>query len=307
VQQQIAPQVGLEVSYNRRVWSNFFLTQNRALTPADFDTVTLTAPSNPLLPNGGGYPVTFLTRNTRSALGATDSYYTTSDDFGGETHYWQGVDLSFNARMRNGLSLQGGTSTGHGVNDTCAELTARFGQPMTPTIGAVGATGIIGGQASCNAAEPWQTSVRGLASYTVPKVDVLVSGIFRSQANAQPGAAVGTNGASRSATFRMTAAQFLTATGRPLAAGLATQDVDLLLPGAVYGDRVNAVDMRFAKVLKFGKTKTNVGLDLYNLFNSNTPTTYETVYDPATNGAKWLQPTAVLLPRFMRFNVQFDF
>ena len=84
VQQQIAPQVGLEVSYNRRVWSNFFLTHNRALTAADYDEVTLTAPSNPLLPNGGGYPVTFLTRNTRSALGATDSYYTTSDDFGGE-------------------------------------------------------------------------------------------------------------------------------------------------------------------------------------------------------------------------------
>ena len=148
----------------------------------------------------------------------------------------------------------------------------------------------------------------GLAAYTVPQVDVLVSGIFRSQATAHPGGtAVGTNGASRSATYRMNASQFLAATGRPLATGLATQDVDLLLPGAVYGDRINAVDMRFAKVLRFGRTKANVGLDLYNLFNSNTPTTYETVYDPATNGAKWMQPTAVLLPRFMRLNVQFDF
>ena len=77
--------------------------------------------------------------------------------------------------------------------------------------------------------------------------------------------------------------------------------------GSVYGDRINAVDMRFAKVLRFGRYRTNVGMDLYNLFNSNTPTTYETVYDPATNGAKWMQPTAVLLPRFMRFNVQVDF
>jgi hypothetical protein len=141
----------------------------------------------------------------------------------------------------------------------------------------------------------------------VPKLDVLVSGIFRSQANAQPGAGVGTNGASRSATFRMTAAQFLAATGRPLAPGLATQDVELLLPGALYGDRVNAVDMRFAKIVRVRKTKTTVGLDLYNLFNSNTASTYESVYDPATNGAKWLTPTAVLLPRFMRFNVQVDF
>jgi hypothetical protein len=142
----------------------------------------------------------------------------------------------------------------------------------------------------------------------VPKVDVLVTATFRSQANAQPGTVnVGTNGQSRMATYRMTAAQFLAATGRPLAPGLATQDVDLLLPGAVYGERMNVVDMRFAKIVRFGKTKTNVGLDLYNLFNVNTPTTYESIYDPATNGARWLQPTAVLLPRFMRLNVQVDF
>jgi len=182
---------------------------------------------------------------------------------------------------------------------------------MSPTLGTAAVPvieqGIVNGQAACNASEPWLTSVRGLGSYTVPKVDVMVSAIFRSQANAQPGAAVGTNGSSRTATYRLTAAQFLAATGRPLAPGLATQDVDLLLPGDLYGDRINVVDMRFAKVLRFGKTKTNVGLDLYNLFNSNTATTYETVYDPATNGARWMQPTAVLLPRFMRFNVQVDF
>src|SRR6187399_253155 len=311
VQQEIAPQIAVEVSYNRRVWSNFFVTHNRALTAADYDEVTLIAPSNPALPNGGGYPVTFLTRNTRSALGATDSYYTTSDDFGGETHYWHGVDLSFNARMRNGLSLQGGTSTGRGVADTCDMYTSRFGRPMAPTLGTAAvpiiAAGIVDGVQACGVAEPWLTSVRGLAAYTVPKVDVLVSGIFRSQANAQPGADPGTNGTSRTATYRMNAAQFLAATGRPLATGLATQDVNLVLPGDVYGDRINVVDMRFAKVLRFGKTRTNVGLDLYNLMNSNTATTYENVYDPATNGARWMQPTAVLLPRFMRFNVQFDF
>jgi hypothetical protein len=293
------------------MWSNFFLTHNRALTPADFDEVTLTAPKDDRLPNGGGYPVTFLTRNNRSALGATDSYYTTSDDFGGETHYWHGVDMSINARMKNGLSLQGGTSTGRGVADTCDMYTSRFGRAMAPTLGTAAvpviAVGIVDGVKACDLAEPWLTSVRGLAAYTVPKVDVLVSAIFRSQANAQPGADPGTNGASRTATYRMSAAQFLAATGRPLATGLATQDVNLLLPGQVYGDRINNIDMRVAKVLRFGKYRTNVGLDIYNLANANTATTYENVYDPATNGARWMQPTAVLLPRFMRFNVQVDF
>ena len=37
--------------------------------------------------------------------------------------------------------------------------------------------------------------------YTVPKIDVLLSGILRSQANVQPGGDVATNGASRSANF----------------------------------------------------------------------------------------------------------
>jgi len=311
VQQEVAPQIAVEVSYNRRVWSNFFLTHNRALTAADFDEVTITAPSDSRLPNGGGYPVTFLTRNTRSALGATDSYYTTTDDYGDETHYWHGVDLSLSARTRWGLTVQGGTSTGRGVNDTCDVLMGRFGREMAPTLGTAAvpviAVGIVDGVNACDVAEPWLTSARGLGSYNLPKVDILVSGIFRSQANAQPGADVGTNGASRTATYRMNAAQFLAATGRPLATGLAQQDVNLVLPGEVYGDRINVVDMRFAKVLRFGRYRTNIGLDVYNLLNANTPTTYETVYDPDPTRQKWMQPTAVLLPRFMRFNVQVDF
>jgi len=60
-------------------------------------------------------------------------------------------------------------------------------------------------------------------------------------------------------------------------------------------------------VLRFGGKRLNVGFDLYNLFNANPATAYETVFDVATVGARWLQPTAVLNPRAARFNVQFDF
>ena len=309
VQQQLAPQVALEVSYNRRWWNNFFTTHNTALTAADFDEVTLTAPQHPQLPGGGGYPVTFLVRNNRTAaVGVNQPYYTRNQDYGDETHYWHGVDMSLSARLRGTLFVQAGTSTGRGVNDTCDVLTARFGRPMAPTAGIVIAQGIVDGQPNCDFAEPWLTQLRGLASYTVPKVDVLVSTIFRSQPNAQPAATtVATNGASRTANYQMTPAQFLAATGTALRPGLAQQSVDLLAPGAVYGERINVVDMRFAKVLRFGRTRLNVGMDLYNLLNANAPTAFETVYDPATNGARWMQPTAVLNPRAARFNVQLDF
>jgi hypothetical protein len=149
--------------------------------------------------------------------------------------------------------------------------------------------------------------VRGLASYTVPKIDVLFSAILRSQANVQPGGDVGTNGASRSANYLMNAAQFLAATGRPLRAGVTSETVNLLLPGELYGERVNNIDMRVAKIVRFGRTRANIGLDFYNLTNANTPTAVEATYDPPTRGERWQRPTTVLQPRFMRFNVQLDF
>src|SRR5207237_8691113 len=37
VQQQIAPRVALDISYNRRWWGNFYFTDNLALGPQDFD------------------------------------------------------------------------------------------------------------------------------------------------------------------------------------------------------------------------------------------------------------------------------
>jgi hypothetical protein len=165
---------------------------------------------------------------------------------------------------------------------------------------------VIDGQPTCDFAEPWLTTFRGLGTYTVPKVDVLVSAIVRMQPNAQPGGDVATNGASRSANYRLNAAAFLAATGRSLRPGVTQETVNVLREGDLYGDRVNTVDLRFAKILRFRNTRTNIGIDLYNVFNSNTATTYEAVYDPANPNA-WFQPTAVVQPRFVRFNMQFDF
>ncbi len=246
--------------------------------------------------------MTFLVRNAPPGRRRVDPYYTTDADFGDETHYWHGVDVTFSARLRIGVFLQAGTSTGHGVNDTCG----RDGAVRA----ADGRHHRIGHRQRSAAAtrEPWLTQVRALGSYTVPKVDVLFSAIFRSQPNAQPAATVvATNGGSRTANYQMTPAQFLAATGVPLRAGLAQQSVDLLIPGALYGDRITVLDLRLAKVLRFGNKRLNIGLDLYNLFNANNATTYETVFDPATVGAQWMQPTAVLTARATRFNAQFDF
>ena len=65
------------------------------------------------------------------------------------------------------------------------------------------------------------------------------------------------------------------------------------------------MDARFGNILRFGGTEANIGIDLYNLFNSNIATGFNQGF--ATDGASLLRPTAVLNPRFARFNVTFDF
>ncbi len=72
VQHELVPRVSVDISYSRRWWGNFFATHNRALRPSDYDEVTLTAPADPRLPGGGGYPVSFLVRNNNSVLGVSD-------------------------------------------------------------------------------------------------------------------------------------------------------------------------------------------------------------------------------------------
>jgi len=60
-------------------------------------------------------------------------------------------------------------------------------------------------------------------------------------------------------------------------------------------------------VFKFVGRRADAGIDLYNLFNTSDPTTYTEAYDYATNGATYLRPSAIVSPRFLRFNVTFNF
>jgi len=303
LQQEVLPRVSVDVSFNRRQWGNFFVTDNLAVSPADYTQVSLMAPQSGKLPDGGGYPVVFNVRNTNNTtLGATNNYYTSANDYGDWTAYWQGVDLSVNARMRNGLVLQGGFSTGAGHRDNCA-VTAKV-----PELLALNFPFVTQPISSCKYDEPWLTTVRGLATYTLPKIDVLISATGRSTPNVQPdagGTLVGTNGASLAANYNAGSPGTSPIIGGALAPGVPFQGVNLVTQGQLYGDRINALDLRFGKILRFGRTKTNVAIDLYNLFNANTGTAFNQAF--GTDGATFLRPTAILNPRFLRFNVTFDF
>ena len=139
------------------------------------------------------------------------------------------------------------------------------------------------------------TQLRGNATYTVPKIDVLVSSIFRSQPNAAIGTLdnLGSNGQGLSAIYAYND-------------GGTSRNVNLLQPGQHYSDRVNQVDLRVGKILRIGRTRTNVALDFLNIFNANTATAFNESFSDATI-ANYLRPTAILNPRFIRFNVTVDY
>jgi hypothetical protein len=297
VQHELLPRLSVELAYNRRWWGNFFVTDNTRTTAADYDTYSIVVPQHEHLPDGGS-TATFVAISPPAAARGAQNYMTSEKDYGdARTSYWHGVDFTATARLGFGLTVQGGTSTGRGVRDNCAVTRA------LPEL--LGSSRVD----SCDVTEDWATSFRGLASYTVPKVDVLVSASMRSIATA-PGGGVSTNGLSLAANYVVPNTVIAESLGRLPANALATQTttLNLLNPGQVYSlERVSLVDMRFAKIFRFGERRADIGIDLYNLFNSNVTTSYQQTYEYRTNGAAWLTPTAIAAPRLARLHFTVNF
>jgi hypothetical protein len=90
--------------------------------------------------------------------------------------------------------------------------------------------------------------------------------------------------------------------GRPLSGGAASVTVNLVPPQTIFGDRINQVDFRIAKVLRFGRSRAQVGVDIFNSLNSSAPQGYIQTY-----GTTWLRPTSVIDARFARVSGQIDF
>jgi hypothetical protein len=297
VQHELVPRVSVEAGYNRRWWGNFFVTDNTLTTAADYDTYSLVIPAHENLPNAGA-TVSYVAINPAAAARGAQNYMTSEKDYGdARTAYWHGFDFTGTARLANGLTIQGGTSTGRAVRDICN---------VTKALPELLGTARVD---SCDVTENWTTVFRGLASYTLPKIGVLVSASIRSL-EAIPGGGVATNGGSLAANYVVPNQVILDALGRLPANALlsGTTTVNLLNPGELYTlKRTNITDMRFAKILRFGGTRTDVGVDLYNLFNSNVTTAYQQTYEYRTNGAAWLTPTAIAAPRLARINLTFNF
>ena len=297
IQQQIGRRSSVDVTYSRRWYRGFSVVDNLALQPSDLTPFSIVAPLDRRLPGGGGYVVAGLYDVVPEKAGVVDNLVTDSAAYGPWYQYFNGLDVTINARIGRSFTVMGGTSTGQTVTDNCA-VRADLPELSTTTTGtsAFGAglnpSAVTTVSPYCHVAYGVLTQLRGLASYTIPKIDVQLAATFQSK----PGAMLAAN-------YAVPNAAVAPALGRNLSGNAANVTVNLLAPGTMYGDRLNQFDFRVARSVKWGRSRTLIALDVYNLLNSSAVLTYNNTFVP---GGPWLQPLTILTPRFLKITAEIE-
>jgi hypothetical protein len=275
LQHELLPRVSADINYFRRWHGNFPATDNLAVSPADYDPFSITAPVDPRLPGGGSYVISGLYDLRPEKFGVpTQNFVTRANNYGKQVQDWQGGDVTINARPRSGLLLQGGLSTGRTVTDEC-EIRPKLDNPSL---------------LYCRVVTPLLTEFKFLGSYTIPRIDVQVSGTLQSL----PGPQIAANYNAPNAVVAPTL-------GRNLSGNAANVTVNLVAPGTMYGERMNQLDLRVSKTLRAGRTSTRFNFDVYNALNS------DAVLQQNNNYGAWQRPTLILPARFVKLGVQFDY
>jgi hypothetical protein len=96
-----------------------------------------------------------------------------------------------------------------------------------------------------------------------------------------------------------------TAAARPQPLNSTTVTINLIAPQTYFAPRRNSFDLRVGKIIRFGRTRTQVGVDVFNLTNDDEVTSYSQTFSPPTT--TWLTPTGITPARYVRLNAQFDF
>ena len=281
VEHELVPRVTVEAGYYRRWLVGFTVTDNLAQAPSDFGAFSITAPIDPRLPGGGGYTISGLFDPNQNVASSFDNYITSSDGYGRRYQHYDGLLVGVNMRLSNGVIFRGGVNAGKTVSDSCEN---RALLPETSPVNPY-----------CHNDSGLVTRVTALGTYTIPRLDVQIAGTFRSD----PGVAL-------SANYVVPNAEVVPSLGRSLSNGAPNVTVNLIAPGSAYGDRVNDVSIRVARVIRAGRTRINLGIDVYNLLNSAPVLDYNPRFIPGGTGS-WTTPVAVLQPRYAKLSAQVDF
>ena len=245
----------------------------------------------------GRVPVSGLYDVVPGKAGQVSNLIADSSRYGRWEQHFSSLDATLDLRA-GGLTFIGGTSTGQTVVDNC-DVRAQLPELSTASAGASPfGPGLASATVSpvspyCHVAFGIQTQFRSLAAYEFPRIGAQLSATVQSK----PGAMLAAN-------YAVPSAAAAASLGRELAGNASNVTVNLVAPGTRYGDRVNQVDIRLAKVLQHRRSRTMMALDIYNALNSSAGLTYNGTFAP---GVAWPRPNTILTPRFFRVTVETEF
>jgi len=82
----------------------------------------------------------------------------------------------------------------------------------------------------------------------------------------------------------------------------ANVNIDLVPANSVYEDRLQQLDVRIARIFRFGKARVRGNFDIYNALNGASILTENPGY-----GAAWLKPYEIMGGRLFKFSGQIEF
>jgi hypothetical protein len=299
IQHEILPRLGIEVQYARRWYGNLRVADDISVTRDNFDKFTFVAPNDPRLPGGGGQ--TFTAFDLRAGAPAQNLLVTFADKYGKMTEYFDGVNVTVNSRLQNGLTVQGGFGTGRQITNDCEimEKAPEIAQILfNPDRAFFFGTRPL---ERCEQNNGWRPQFQGLAAYTIPKIDLQISGTFQNL----PGVQLAANAnVCAGAIIPGLCAAGGTTLARPFNSGgpfAPFRVINIVNAGEVFVERLNQIDLRFSKIVRAVGTRTQVNFDFYNVTNSNS-----IISENPSFGAGWQTPTNILLPRLFKISAQFD-
>jgi hypothetical protein len=285
VQHQLVRDLSLNVSYYRRSFGNQVIQDNVPLGKNAYDgPFCITAPTNPNLPNGGGYQVCGLYDLKTTFVGQVQNVRRLASAAGGITDVYQGYDVNVTSRFAKGTFIQGGILSQTRHYNTCnAPLLGANLQVNSPEA------------RFCDQTFPLRPDMKLSGSHKLPW-DFNISATYQFSMLTSPNIL---------ATWSAPNSVIQPALGRNLSVGT-TKTISLIEPGKVWGDNLNQLDLRFSKRFNLEKTHLRVDADLYNAINSNWPFSLNNTFSTAAT-SNWLRPTNVLQGRLFKLGGQFDF
>jgi hypothetical protein len=288
VEHQLTNRLVVSGGYFRTWYGNFTVTDNKAVTPADFDPYCITAPVNPRLPGGGGNQICGLYDVNPLKSGQVQNVVTLADHYGKQTEVYNGVDFNFNMNLPRGGTVGGGVNVGNSISNTAQSQTLNGTTSATDRCFVVDSPGEL---YQCKIEPPYRAQFKIAGVYPLPVWGIQLSANFQSI----PGAA-------KAATYNATSEEISKTLGRPLSGNATSVPIALIAFNSEFEGRINQLDSRISKRFKVGKGHFEAIVDVYNTLNASPILRSNGIYGPA-----WLQPQEILAGRLIKFGGQLEF